>query len=388
MNGNFTYQNPTKLIFGFKALDSLKDELLKYGKNVLLVYGSGSIKKTGLYDKVIKILKEANKNVAEDSGVMSNPTTYKLNEGIERARAHNVDFILAVGGGSVIDYTKALAVSVNFNGDPWDNYFVKFNEPTCKIIPHGNILTMVGTGSEMNGGAVITNPDNHLKIGHVFGVDVMPKFALLDPTLTYTVPHYQMVAGIFDTMSHIMEQYFSDLDDSTSDYIMEGLMRSLIHSSRIANKNPLDYEARSNIMWTSTWALNTLIGKGKKEDWMVHMIGQSISGVNNATHGMTLGAISLAYYKYVLKFGLPKFARFARVVWDVKEEGIDLDIAQRGIDKMEEWMKEIGVATKLKDINVDETMFDDIISGTIFFKGAGFHDLTREEVREILKESL
>ncbi len=388
MNGNFTYQNPTKLIFGSKALDSLKDEILKYGKNVLLVYGSGSIKKTGLYDKVIKILKDAGKNIFEDSGVMSNPTTYKLNEGVMRAKACNASFILAVGGGSVIDYTKALAASVNLNGDPWDNYYVKFNEPTCKVIPHGNILTMVGTGSEMNGGAVITNPDNHLKIGHVFGVDVMPKFAILDPTLTFTVPHYQMVAGIFDTMSHIMEQYFSDLDDSTSDYLMEGLMRSLIHSSRIANKNPLDYEARSNIMWTSTWALNTLVGKGKKEDWMVHMIGQSISGVNNATHGMTLGAISIAYYKFVLKFGLPKFVRFARVVWDVKNEGTDLDIALKGIDKMEEWMKEIGVATKLSEIDVTSDMFDDIIKGTIFIKGAGFHDLTCDEVREILKESL
>ncbi len=388
MNGNFIYQNPTKLIFGDNALSSLKEEICKYGPNVLLVYGSGSIKKSGLYDKVIKILKEAHKNVAEDSGVMANPTTYKLNEGVARARAHNTDFILAVGGGSVIDYTKALAVSINFDGDPWDNYYIKFNEPTCKIVPHGNILTMVGTGSEMNGGAVITNPDNHLKIGHVFGVDVMPKFALLDPTLTYTVPHYQMVAGIFDTMSHIMEQYFSDLDDSTSDYIMEGLMRSLIHSSKIAAKNPLDYEARSNIMWTSTWALNTFVGKGKKEDWMVHMIGQSISGVNNATHGMTLGAISIAYYKFVLKFGLPKFKRFANVVWNVPDNGSDLDIALEGINKMEEWMKEIGVATTLKDIGVSESMFDDIIKGTIFIKGAGFHDLTEEEVREILKESL
>lgn len=388
MNGNFEYHNTTKLIFGPDSLDKLSKELEGVGNNVLLVYGSGSIKKTGLYEKVINILTSCGKNVAEDSGVMSNPTTDKLYEGIKRARTHHTDFILAVGGGSVIDYTKALAASINFDGDPWDEYYVKFNEPTVKIIPHGNILTMCGTGSEANGGAVITNSSNHLKIGHVFGSDNLPKFAILNPILTYTVPEYQMSAGIFDTMSHIMEQYFSDHDDSTSDYIMEGLMRSLVASSKVAIKEPTNYEARSNIMWTSTWALNTLVGCGKTQDWMVHMIGQSIGGVTNATHGMTLSAISYAYYNYLLNFEVDKFVRFAHNVFDVSITEDKLYTAKIGLDRLLEWMKEIKVATSLKDISVDESKFDDIIKGTLISKGSGYHDFNEEEIRLILKNSL
>ena len=388
MNGNFEYHNTTKLIFGPDSLDKLSKELENVGNNVLLVYGSGSIKKTGLYDKVINILNSCGKNVAEDSGVMSNPTTDKLYEGIKRARAHHTDFILAVGGGSVIDYTKALAASVNFDGDPWEEYYVKFNEPCVKIIPHGNILTMCGTGSEANGGAVITNSCNHLKIGHVFDSNNLPKFAILNPILTYTVPEYQMSAGIFDTMSHIMEQYFSDHDDSTSDYIMEGLMRSLVASSKVAIKDSNNYEARSNIMWTSTLALNTLVGCGKTQDWMVHMIGQSIGGVTNATHGMTLSAISYAYYNYLLNFEVDKFARFAHNVFDVSTTEDKLYIAKEGLNRLLEWMKEIKVVTSLKDINVDESKFDDIIKGTLISKGTGYHDFNEEEIRLILKNSL
>ena len=221
MLGNFTYCNLTKLYFGKDALDGLNEELPKYGKNVLLVYGGGSIKKNGVYDKVIKILKDNGKNVFEDAGVMPNPTIEKLNEGLARARAAEADLILAVGGGSVCDYAKAVSVSVNCNDDPWDKYFIRFEEPTCKIIPVGCVLTMVGTGSEMNGGSVITNHGQKLKIGHVFGENVFPKFSVLNPEFTFTVPKEQMVSGIYDIMSHILEQYFSGEDDNTSDYIME-----------------------------------------------------------------------------------------------------------------------------------------------------------------------
>ena len=277
MLGNFTYCNLTKLYFGKDALDGLNEELPKYGKNVLLVYGGGSIKKNGVYDKVIKILKDNGKNVFEDAGVMPNPTIEKLNEGLARARAAEADLILAVGGGSVCDYAKAVSVSVNCNDDPWDKYFIRFEEPTCKIIPVGCVLTMVGTGSEMNGGSVITNHGQKLKIGHVFGENVFPKFSVLNPEFTFTVPKEQMVSGIYDIMSHILEQYFSGEDDNTSDYIMEGLLRSLIHSANIAVETPTDYEARSNIMWTATWALNTLVAKGKTTDWMVHMLGQAVA---------------------------------------------------------------------------------------------------------------
>ena len=288
MLGNFIYSNPTKLYFGEDSLNYLKDELKNYGDKVMLVYGGGSIKKTGLYDEVVKILNDTGKTIIEDCGVMPNPTVEKLNEGAKLARENGVDLILAVGGGSVIDYSKAVSVSAYCDDDPWEKYYLRFEDVSCKIIPVGAVLTMVGTGSEMNGGAVITNHETKLKIGHVFGDNVFPKFAILNPKLTYTLPKYQMVAGFFDIMSHILEQYFSGTDDNTSDYVMEGLLRSLIHSAKIAVKNPEDYEARSNIMWIATWALNTFVAKGKTTDWMVHMIGQSIGAYTDATHGMTL----------------------------------------------------------------------------------------------------
>lgn len=310
MLGNFSYHNPTKLYFGEDSLNSLKDELKNYGQNILLVYGGGSVKKSGLYDEIIAVLKECGKNVAEVSGVMPNPTSDKLNEGVAIARGRDIDLILAVGGGSVCDYSKALSVSVYCDDDPWEKYFIRFEEPECRIIPVGCVLTMAGTGSEMNGGSVITNRRTKQKIGHVFGDDVMPRFSVLNPGYTMTLPQYQMVAGIYDIFNHICEQYFSGEDDNTSDYISEGLMRGLIHASRIAVKNPQDYEARSNIMWTATWALNTLIGKGKTEDWMVHMLGQAVGAYTDATHGMTLAAVSLPYYRHIMPYGLKKFARF------------------------------------------------------------------------------
>ncbi|MGN0690477.1 MAG: iron-containing alcohol dehydrogenase, partial [Oscillospiraceae bacterium] len=312
MLGNFSYCNPTKLYFGDNSLKYLGDELKKYGQNVVLIYGGGSIIKNGIYDEVIAVLNEAGKTVSEISGVMPNPTLEKLYEGIEIARKANADLILAVGGGSVCDYAKAVAVSVNCDEDPWEKYFVKFDEPECKIVPVGCVLTMVGTGSEMNAGSVITNRKANLKIGHVFASEeVMPRFSVLNPKYTLTLPHYQMVAGIYDIFNHICEQYFSGEDDNTSDYIAEALMKSLLVSSRIANKNPNDYEARSNIMWTATWALNTLIAKGKSTDWEVHMLGQAVGAITDATHGMTLAAVSLPYYRHIMPYGLSKFRRFA-----------------------------------------------------------------------------
>ena len=209
MLGNFTYHNPTKLYFGKDAVVSLKGELKNYGDNVLLVYGGGSIKKNGIYDRISAILKECGKNVAEVAGVMPNPTSDKLKEGVKIAKDHKTDFILAVGGGSVCDYSKAVSVSVHCDDDPWDKYFVRFEEPSCEIVPVGCVLTMAGTGSEMNGGSVITNHEAKLKIGHVFGDEVMPKFSILDPVYTMTLPKYQMCAGIYDIMNHICEQYFS-----------------------------------------------------------------------------------------------------------------------------------------------------------------------------------
>lgn len=388
MLGNFEYCNPTKLYFGKKALNGLSGELEKYGKNVLLVYGGGSIKKNGIYDEVVKILSECGKTVREVSGVMPNPTYAKLLEGAKAAREFNADLILAVGGGSVCDYSKGVSVSAYCNEDVWEKYYERFEEPDCRIIPVGCVLTMVGTGSEMNGGSVITNTDKKMKVGQVFGENVFPKFAILDPEYTFTLPKYQMTAGFFDIMSHIMEQYFSGSDDNTSDYIMEGLMRSLIHSSRIAVADPLNYEARSNIMWTATWALNTLVAMGKETDWEVHMIGQAISAHTDATHGMTLAAVSLPYYKLIMPYGLDKFVRFAVNVWGVSVEGkTKEEIALDGLKEMEKWMREIGLVLNAKTLGVEPDMLGAIADSTLIMQG-GYKVLTRADIIDILEESL
>ena len=388
MLGNFSYCNPAKLYFGDQSLDYLNTELPKYGKNVVLIYGGGSIKKNGIYDDVIKILEAQGKNVAEIAGVMPNPTLAKLYEGIEIARKHQADLLLAVGGGSVCDYAKAVSVSVNCEEDPWEKYFVRFEEPSCETLPVGCVLTMVGTGSEMNAGCVITNQETKQKIGHVFADEkIIPRFAILNPRYTMTLPHRQMVAGIYDIFNHICEQYFSGEDDNTSDYISEGLMRSVLHASRIANRNPQDYEARSNLMWTATWALNTLIAKGKSTDWMVHMLGQAVGAYTNATHGMTLAAVSLPYYRYILPYGLPKFKRFAIEVWKVNPEGkADEEIAEEGLKAMEDWMKELGLAMKISELGATKDMIDGIADATLLLEG-GYRVLSRKEVVEILKES-
>ena len=388
MLGDFTYCNPTKLYFGEDALDHLSTELKKYGKNVVLVYGGGSIKKNGIYEDVMEILKKEDKNVAEIAGVMPNPTVEKLYEGVEIARNHKADFILAVGGGSVCDFSKAVSVSVNCEEDPWEKYYIRFEEPTCETLPVGCVLTMVGTGSEMNAGSVITNHKAKLKIGHVFADEkIMPKFSILNPKYTLTLPHRQMVSGIYDIFNHICEQYFSGTDDNTSDYISEGLMKSLIHSSRIANKNDQDYEARSNIMWTATWALNTLVAKGKSTDWMVHMLGQAVGAVTDATHGMTLAAVSLPYYKYIMDAGLSKFVRFAENVWNIQPEGkSDKEIALAGLDAMESWMKELGVAMNLTELGATEDMLEDLVNATIILDG-GYKVLSKDDIREIFKQS-
>ncbi|MBO4308669.1 MAG: iron-containing alcohol dehydrogenase [Clostridia bacterium] len=388
MLGNFSYRNATKLYFGENSLDYLNDELPNFGKNVVLIYGGGSIKKNGIYDAVLAILRKNGKHVVEDGGVMPNPTADKLREGVKIARAHNADLLLAVGGGSCCDYAKAVSVSVHCNDDPWEKYYVRFENPTCKIVPVGCILTMAGTGSEMNGGAVITNHETHRKIGHVFGDEVMPKFSILNPRFTMSLPKRQMVAGIYDIFNHICEQYFSGEDDNVSDYLAEALMKSVVRNSLVAVDDPNDYEARSNIMWAATWALNTLISRGKTTDWMMHMLGQAAGAYTDATHGMTLSAVSLPYYRYILPYGLAKFRRFAIEVWGVSAEGkTDVEIANEGLAAMENWMKKIGVAMKLSELGATEDMIEKIADATIILRG-GYKVLDREEIVNILKESL
>ena len=388
MLGNFSYHNATKLYFGPDSLDYLNEELPKYGKNVQLIYGGGSIKNNGIYEAVVAILKKNGKTIVEDAGVMPNPTIDKVRDGVRIAREGKVDLLLAVGGGSCCDYAKAVAVSVNCAEDPWEKYYVRYEEPDCKILPVGCVLTMAGTGSEMNAGAVITNPALKLKRGHVFGQDVMPKFSVLNPNFTMSLPRRQMIAGIYDIFNHICEQYFSGEDDNVSDYLAEGLMKSVIHSSLIAAENPEDYEARSNIMWAATWALNTLISRGKTTDWMVHQLGHAVSAWTNATHGLTLAAVSLPYYRLIMPYGLSKFVRFATEVWGVDPAGkTDRQIAVEGLAAMEGWMRRLGLPLSIGELGATADMIEGIADSTNLLRGA-YHKLTRAEVVKIFQESL
>ena len=337
---------------------------------------------------VMAALKNAGKTVVENPGVMPNPTYEKVMEGCQLVRENGVDLILAVGGGSTIDYAKAVSASAYCEEDAWDKYWIHQGWPSCKTVPIGSVLTMVGTGSEMNGGSVITNRKAGFKLGKVFGPELYPKFTILNPRFTMTVPQYQMVAGFFDIMSHLMEQYFAGTADCTTDYINEGLMRSLIHSTRIAAKNPQDYEARANIMWTATWALNTLLKCGKGGDWEVHQIGHAIGLVTDATHGMTLASVSLPYYRHVMRDGLHQFVRFAKNVWGVRPEGkSDEQVATEGLKCLENWMNEIGVVTHSRELGVTEENLS-AITDAVLILPVGYRTLTRDEVVEILKESM
>ncbi|MBQ7062403.1 MAG: iron-containing alcohol dehydrogenase [Bacteroidales bacterium] len=388
MKGNFTFHNPTKLYFGEEASTHLVDELKNYGPVVMLSYGGGSIKRNGIYEAVCGALREAGKTVVEDAGVMPNPTYERVQEGCQRVRDNKVDLILAVGGGSTIDYAKAVSASAYCEEDAWQKYWVRQEWPSCPTVAIGAVLTMVGTGSEMNGGSVITNRKAGFKLGKVFGSDLFPRFTILNPRFTMTVPQYQMVAGFFDIMSHLMEQYFAGNSDCTTDYLIEGLMRSLVHSSRIAAKNPQDYEARANIMWTATWALNTLLKMGKGGDWEVHQIGHAIGLVTDATHGMTLATVSLPYYRLVMHDGLHQFKRFAENVWSVRPEGKnDEQVADEGLRCLEAWMKEIGLVMHSAELGVTESNLQ-AIADAVLILPVGYRTLTRDEVLHILRQSM
>lgn len=384
MKYDFSYYNPTKIYFGKNSLDNLEEELKNYKDNILLVYGGGSIKKIGLYDKVISILKKCKKNIIECSGVMPNPTLKKMLEGAKLAKDNNVDLILAVGGGSVIDCAKGMSVSAYID-NPYERFWINHEEVNHKVVPVASILTMVGTGSEMNGGSVITDEDRKLKIGRVFGPNVFPKFSILNPEYTYSVSQYQMVSGIFDIMSHLMEQYFSGDDDNVSDYLIEALLKNLIVNTKKALNNPKDYEARSNIMWDATLALNTLVGLSKTQDWEVHMIEHQLGAYTDCAHGMGLACISIPYYKHIYKFGLKKFVSFALNVWNVeKGNKSDDEIALEGIDALAKFIKDSHMVTTLKELNATKNMLLDIANSC--YVGGGYKKIDHKEIYQILLE--
>ncbi len=362
---DFTFYNPTRIHFGKGALAHLKDELSQYGESILLVYGKASIKKIGLYDEVMAILKAAGKHVVELSGVSANPRWSEVEEGCRLAKANKVDIILAVGGGSVIDCSKGIAACTYASGDAWDRYYIHQNRVDNDIIPIGTILTMVGTGSEMNSSSVVTNEEQYLKIGCSFDDRLNPRFSILNPEYTYSVPQYQMVSGIFDIFSHLMELYFSGEDDNVSDYLIEGDMRALIVAARKAIVNPKDYEARSNIMWCATVALNRMLGVSKAQDWITHQIEHQVGAYTDCAHGIGLAVITPAYLTYIYKYGLPKFVRYAVNVWNVDPaDKSDEVIALEGIAALASFIEEMGIPTTLRELGVTEEMFEPIARTT------------------------
>ena len=386
MKFDFSFHNPTKIYFGKTALDNLSAELGNYGDTVLLIYGKSAVKKIGLYDKVVDILNASGKKIVELSGIKPNPSYSQLLEGARLVRENGVDLILAVGGGSTIDCAKAISVSAYCEGDPWTKYWVKEEEVTNKIVPVGSVLTMAGTASEMNGGSVITNEEQMLKNGRVFGPNVYPKFSILNPEYTFTVPQYQMASGIFDTFSHLCEQYFSGDDNNTTDYLIEGVMKSLIESAEIAMENPTDYEARSNIMWCATMALNYITGLSKEQDWEVHMIEHQIGAYTDCAHGAGLAAVSPAYYRYICKYGLDKFVRFAKNIWDIDTDNMTREeAAEAGIVKMEEFIKMLKLPLSVKELGVTEEMLPLIANSTVL--GGGYKYMKAEDILTVLKNS-
>ena len=381
---NFNFAISTKILFGKNKTEVLAEEIKPYGNNVLFAYGSGSIKKTGLYDKVINQLKNAGVNCFELSNIKPNPRLDSVNEGIKICRENSVDFILAVGGGSVIDCCKAIAAGVPYNGDPWD--FTIRKAEVVNPLPLGTILTLSATGSEMNGNAVISRDDTQEKraLSHD---SLKPKFSILDPTLTYTVNKWQTAAGTVDIMSHIFEQYFTtDKGTFVQDAIAEAILKTCVKYGHVALENPEDYEARANLMWASSLALNGLTATGKLfGDWASHAIEHELSAIYDLTHGAGLAILFPVWMEYVLDARrAPKIAQMARNVFSVTEED-DVEAAKAGIKAMKQFFADMGMPLKLSEVDIPTDHFEKMAKRACMFGPIGMYKrLGPEQVKEIL----
>lgn len=384
---DFRFYNPVRIHFGKDALSHLPEELALVGQKILLVYGGGSIKASGLYDRVIAVLKDGGKEVVELPGVMPNPRTEKVYEGIELCKKNGIDFILAVGGGSVIDCSKAIAVGARTDRDFWQAFFVNWEEAE-DAIPLGTILTIPATGSEMDRSSVITNWATGEKNGYDSDL-TYPVFSILDPTLTYTLPKNQMVNGVVDTLSHIWELYFSEPDtESVTDALAESLMRSVISATRTALKDPEDYVARTNIMWASTFALCGMLNNGKKTDWASHNIEHPLSAVFDVAHGAGLAVVHPTYMAYFCAYAPERYARYAVQVWGVDPDGKSpLEVAQEGIRCTRDFFNEIGAPATLTDLGIPESAIEDLAARTDLSCWA-YKEMTREDVKAILRMAL
>lgn len=388
MQKDFEFYNPTQVFFGRSAMQQLAGLLGQYGPNVLLAYGGGSIRSNGVYDQVMAALRQARKTVTEFSGIMPNPTYAKVLEGGALARACQADLILAVGGGSVIDCAKAVAVAATEEDDIWTKYWVEKRPLDKEPVPVGAVLTMVGTGSEMDGDSVVTNQETKVKTS-CWDYSLYPQFAILNPEFTFSVSEYQMVSGIFDIMSHIMEIYFSpDDEDNISDDLAEAILRNVIRSTAAALKDPQDYTARSNLMWASSLALSGLLSPSKVEDWEVHQIQHQLGAYYDCAHGMGLAAVSPAYYRLVCPYGLPRFKRFAVNVWGIDPAGkTDHQVALEGIDALAAFIRDSRMTSNLRELGIPDDSLLEEIAATCNRRKGGYHTLTQEEVLQVLRES-
>lgn len=385
---NFIFENATKVYFGKGCVREYLACLIKdYGDTVMLAYGGGSIQKNGVYDEVTSILKENGKNIVEFSGIMANPTYAKVLEGARLARENHAELILGVGGGSVMDCCKAISIAARYDGDVWANFWARPGIFNFEPLPLGVIVTVTGTGSECNGGAVITNEKLKVKAGRDYP-KCNPRFALLDPTYTYSVPKFQMASGGFDILSHIMETYFSEPDeDNVSDDISEALMRSVIRNLRSAMQNPEDYSARSNLMWDATMAENRIIKLGKRMDFECHQMEHQLGAFTNCNHGAGLAVLHPVYYRHICRNGLAKFKRFAVNVWEISTDGkTDEETALAGIDALEDFIAEIGLPRTLRELGVDESIDLKAIADSCAIVLGSYKKMTHEEIFEIFRE--
>lgn len=385
---NFIFENSTKVYFGKGCVkEYLVCQTEKYGERVMLCYGGGSIKKNGIYEEVTEKLKSAGKKVFEFPGIMANPTYGKVLEGAKFAKENEIDVILGVGGGSVMDCCKAISLAARYEGDVWADFWARPGIIDFKPLPLGVIVTVAGTGSECNGGAVITNEDLKVKTGRDYP-QCNPQFALLDPEYTYSVPEFQMVSGGFDTLSHIMEIYFSEPDeDNVSDDIAEALMKNVIRNLRAAVANPKDYTARSNLMWDATMAENRIIKLGKKTDFECHQMEHQLGAYTDCNHGAGLAVLHPVYYRHIYRSGIEKFRKFAVNVWGIPADGkSDEEIAGAGVEALADFIKEIGMPTTLKELGIDETVDLKEIADSCAVVPGSYKKMTHEEILEIFQE--
>lgn len=386
---NFIYDIPTKVYFGTNQLGNLGPELARFGKRVLLVYGGGSIKRSGLYDKVVAEMEKAGLELFELGGVDPNPRVTSVNAGADICRREHIDVLLAVGGGSVIDCTKYIGAAAYYDGDAWDILLQK--TPVEKCLPVVTVLTLAATGSEMDCGGVISNSETHDKIGLLFP-PMQPKVSFLDPTNTYTVSPYQTACGSADILSHIIEVYFNmDQDLQMLDGFMEVLMRTVIRYAPIAMKEPDNYEARANLMWTSSWAINGFINGGKRQAWSCHPMEHELSAIYDITHGLGLAILTPRWMEYTLdETTVSKFYQFGVNVFDIDASLSQMEVAKKAIERVRGFLFEtLGLKSTFTEIGIDDTNFaimaqKAVAGGTMH----AFKPLSAEDIEKIFSMCL